>query len=102
MKILLFIFLLFSFYLTVSAKPKIDGFSRGEMMVALVKKLHVEAWMVMLHSDSTDWAASLVLHHLYDKDAFQLAKNDGLDFWVKYLKNDDLIYWDNKFKEEGH
>jgi len=60
-----------------------------------VRILTSDSWRKLLNNCNSDWAANLILYSLYDKDAFILSKNNNRNLWVKYLKKEDLDFWNN-------
>jgi len=63
-----------------------------------IKKITPNTWIELLNDNKTDWAANLILYSLYDKDAFILSKNDDKETWDKYLKKEDLDFWNKELK----
>ncbi len=63
-----------------------------------IKKINPETWIGLLSSSSTDFSANLMLYSLYDKDAFILSQNNTEESWHKYLKKEDVEFWNAKFK----
>ncbi len=66
--------------------------SKNEMEI--VKKLDYKNWIILLQNNKTDWAANLILYYINDRDASLLARRNKRELWVKYLKLDDIKYWE--------
>ncbi|MGN6266191.1 MAG: hypothetical protein ACTHM5_10990 [Ginsengibacter sp.] len=66
---------------------------------SIVKKISKESWLKLLNNNCTDFAANLLLYSMYNKDALILSKNDSIESWRKYLKEDDLVYWSKHLKK---
>ena len=64
-----------------------------------VRNITSETWKVLLNNSNSDWAANLILYSIYDKDAFLLSKYNNRELWSKNLKNEDLDFWNKKFKK---
>jgi len=67
-----------------------------------IKKITPNTWIELLNNNNSDWAANLILYSLYDKNAILLSRNDDKESWDKYLKKEDLDFWNNKFKKQIH
>lgn len=61
-----------------------------------VKLLSKERWIALLEDKRSDWAANLILYYIYNKDAWLLSRRDSRDLWVKYLKEEDVKFWDQQ------
>lgn len=60
-----------------------------------IKRIKPKTWMELLKNSSTDYSANLILYSIYKKDAFILFQNGSEKLWKKYLKKEDLNYWNN-------
>ena len=63
------------------------------------KNITPETWLKLLNSNSTDFSANLILYSIYSKDAFSLSQNYSEELWHKYLKKEDVSFWNSKFKK---
>jgi len=61
-----------------------------------LRHLSKEEWMFLLSDKTTDWAANLVLYHLFKKEAFDFAYSNIKDrtaWLIKKKYQDDILYW---------
>lgn len=65
-----------------------------------VRKISSSTWDTLLNNINSDWAANLILYHIYDKDALLLSRNNNKELWTKYLKNDDISFWRQKLQKK--
>ncbi|MES2777610.1 MAG: hypothetical protein V4722_25750 [Bacteroidota bacterium] len=66
---------------------------------AKLKLVSSQQWLQWLKSDSTDWAANLILYDLYQRDAdiyYGVIKNKK--DWLLVGKESEIDYW-NRFLE---
>lgn len=61
-----------------------------------ISQIKAETWIKLLKDTSSDWAANLILYDLYDESAIVLEEF-GKKTWQIYLKNNDIIFWEEKF-----
>lgn len=66
-----------------------------------IKNIRPETWLKLLNGNSTDFSANLMLYSLYSKDAFMLSQNNSEELWHKYLKKEDIEFWNSEFKRAG-
>lgn len=64
-----------------------------------IKNISAETWLKLLNSNSTDFSANLMLYSIYSKDAFMLSQNNSEELWHKYLKKEDVEFWNSEFKK---
>jgi hypothetical protein len=61
-------------------------------------------WNFLLNSDSTDYAANLILYDIHNKDALIMtqimSQTNRIEFWRKYRKNEDLKFWENDIRKK--
>ncbi len=78
-----------------------------EEQLSVVKSISNNKWLDLLTNESTDFAANLTLHYLFEKDAISLYRIKRED-WLIAEKEKDIDYWKNylqniekqKIKEE--
>lgn len=61
----------------------------------MLKKISKKTWIKLLQNKNTDFATNLILYSVYSKDALLLTKNESIQEWRKYLKEEDIYYWAN-------
>lgn len=63
----------------------------------LLKKISHEQWLKLINNDSSDFIAIVILYQIYNKDAIDLLSVDNIDKWRKYLKKEEVEYWNDQF-----
>ncbi len=62
-----------------------------------VKRIKPKKWKQLLRENKSDYVANLILYEIYNRSATQLFIFEGVREWRKYLKSEDLKYWDSVF-----
>lgn len=63
--------------------------------IVKVKKITTERWLQLLNDDKSDYLANLILYELYNKSAIRFLQIDNVKKWRKYMKKEDLKYWES-------
>ena len=58
-----------------------------------VKNLTKDAWLKLLNDTTKDWAANLILHNIYEKNARRLLIFNNREKWIFSQKKEDTEYW---------
>ena len=56
------------------------------------------AWLSLLNDETTDYAANILLYYIYNRDAIVLLYNRSIREWRAAMKEDDILYWEQKLK----
>ncbi len=51
-------------------------------------------WLSLLNDETTDYAANILLHYIYNREAIALLYNRSIKDWRDGMKEDDILYWD--------
>jgi hypothetical protein len=62
----------------------------------VARKLKKKEWMALLNDSKKDWAANLILYYIFDKEAGLLYRHDKRKFWIGYLKQIDVKFWEEQ------
>jgi hypothetical protein len=65
----------------------------------LLKKISNEEWLKLINNDSSDFVAIVILYQIYNKNAIGLLFIDDIDKWRKYLKKEEVEYWNDELKK---
>lgn len=57
-----------------------------------LRQLTEDDWSELLKNEETDFATNLILHFVWEKDAFHMYRNDE-SFWRKEYKEQDIDFW---------
>ena len=63
-----------------------------------IRKIDKATWQNLLTDKNSDFASNLILYSIYNKDAYILSKNDDLEEWKKYRKQEDYQFWETELK----
>lgn len=58
-----------------------------------IKKINRKCWLSLLHNNSTDWAANLILYSLYNEDAIILSRVEET-VWRSKIKEKEIKKWE--------
>ena len=65
----------------------------------LLKKISNEEWLKLINNDSSDFVAIVILYQIYNKNAIGLLFIDDIDKWRKYLKKEEVEYWNDELNK---
>ena len=64
----------------------------------LVVRMKRGEWLSLLNDETTDYAANILLYYIYNRDAIVLLYNRSIREWRAAMKEDDILYWEQKLK----
>jgi len=53
----------------------------------------------LINNDSSDFVAIVILYQIYNKNAIGLLFIDDIDKWRKYLKKEEVEYWNDELNK---
>ena len=66
-----------------------------------IESLRCDELLILLKDDKTDWATNLILYYIYEESAalFYPDSDDTREKWLRFSKDNDIIFWTEKFAE---
>ena len=64
----------------------------------LIVRMKRGEWLSLLNDETTDYAANILLYYIYNRDAIVLLYNRSIREWRAAMKEDDILYWEQKLK----
>lgn len=61
---------------------------------SIIIRMRRREWLSLLNDETTDYAANILLHYIYNREAIALLYNRSIKDWRDGMKEDDILYWD--------
>ena len=65
---------------------------------SIIVRMKRREWLSLLNDETTDYAANILLYYIYNRDAIVLLHNRSIRDWRAAMKEDDILYWEQKLK----
>lgn len=65
---------------------------------SIIVRMKRREWLSLLNDETTDYAANILLYYIYNRDAIVLLYNRSIREWRAAMKEDDILYWEQKLK----
>lgn len=83
--------------MTIGLRITVDISEKEE---EIARQLSYNTWITLLNDPKKDWAANLVLYYIFNKDAVPLYHIKNRRHWIKYVKNEDLRFWQEQLPHD--